>query len=127
MIAFVPTTDLTRAIDFYSKTIGLRLESQTPQAGVFRAGNTMLRVSAVPELTPPPFSVLGWGVPDICAAVRELAERGVAFTRYAEMDQDELGIWTAPGGDRVAWFTDPDGNTLSLTQFAADGGSPPDE
>ena len=41
---------------------------------------------------------------------------GVRFEQYAGMDQDERGVWTAPGGAKVAWFKDPDGNTLSLTQ-----------
>jgi catechol 2,3-dioxygenase-like lactoylglutathione lyase family enzyme len=65
------------------------------------------------------FTIAGWRVGDIAATVRALEAKGVRFTRYDGMDQDELGIWTAPGGDKVAWFTDPDGNTLSLTEFAA--------
>lgn len=73
----------------------------------------------VPDHTARPFAVAGWQVPDLGAAVRALSERGVQFTRYDGMAQDDLGIWTAPGGDRIAWFRDPDGNTLSLTAFAA--------
>jgi predicted enzyme related to lactoylglutathione lyase len=72
----------------------------------------------VPGLAARSFTTAGWNVPDIDAVVRDLAGRGVQFTRYAGMTQDELGVWTTPGGDRVAWFTDPDGNTLSLTTFA---------
>jgi hypothetical protein len=85
---------------------------------VLDAGGTMLRVTPVPGLTARSFTVAGWNVPGIAAAVRGLTERGVQFTRYAGMTQDELGVWTTPGGDRVAWFADPDGNTLSLTTFA---------
>jgi len=79
----------------------------------------MLRVTPVPGYDPVPFTIAGWSVPDITAAVRALAASGVTFTRYDGMAQDELGIWTAPGGDRVAWFTDPDRNNLSLTTFTS--------
>ena len=76
----------------------------------------MLRVTAVPEVARGGYTVLGWRVADIAAAVRELTVRGVSFLRYDGMSQDEHGIWTTPNGARVAWFADPDGNTLSLTQ-----------
>jgi hypothetical protein len=84
---------------------------------VFDAHGVMLRVARVHELTPAPYTVLGWKVADISAAVKELQIRGVAFERYEGLDQDELGIWKSPGGAKVAWFKDPDRNTLSLTQF----------
>jgi predicted enzyme related to lactoylglutathione lyase len=93
--------------------------ADTPFALVLDAGGTMLRLTPVPEPAARSFTVAGWNVPDIDATVRALAGRGVQFTRYDGMTQDEQGIWTTPGGDRVAWFTDPDGNTLSLTAFAA--------
>jgi catechol 2,3-dioxygenase-like lactoylglutathione lyase family enzyme len=118
VIAFVATTDLARARAFYGDTLGLRLTGADDFACVFDAHGTMLRVTAVPELTPAPGTVLGWRVADIAAAVADLAGRGVAVRRYDGMGQDEHGVWTAPSGDRVAWFGDPDGNTLSLTQFA---------
>jgi hypothetical protein len=70
----------------------------------------------VEQLTPAPFTVLGWLVPDIGAAVTEFTNRGVAFQRYDGVDHDDLGAWTAPGGARVAWFRDPDGNALLLTE-----------
>jgi hypothetical protein len=76
----------------------------------------MLRVTAVPEVAQAGYTVLGWQVGDIAASVRDLAARGISFLRYHGMDQDQDGIWTAPTGARVAWFADPDGNTLSLTQ-----------
>ena len=118
-MAFVPVRDLAAARAFYNGTLGLAVTDENPFAVVLDAGGTMLRLTEVPDLQPQRFTVAGWVVPDIDAAVDALAGRGVAFTRYDGMDhQDEKGIWTTPGGDRVAWFTDPDGNTLSLTSFA---------
>jgi catechol 2,3-dioxygenase-like lactoylglutathione lyase family enzyme len=117
-IGFIPVRDLGAAKDFYAGTLGLRVLDENPFALVIDAGGTMLRVTPVPEPPALSFTIAGWNVPDIAATVRELAGRGVPFNRYDSMNQDELGIWTTPGGDRVAWFTDPDGNTLSLTTFA---------
>jgi catechol 2,3-dioxygenase-like lactoylglutathione lyase family enzyme len=125
LIAFVPTVGLPRAVAFYRDILSLTPEAETANAAVFRVGRTMLRISVVPEFVPAPFTVLGWEVPDIAITVDSLLDRGVSFTRYDGLDQDELGIWTAPGGDRVAWFTDPDGNVLSLTQFADGPGHDP--
>jgi catechol 2,3-dioxygenase-like lactoylglutathione lyase family enzyme len=117
-IGFVPTTDLAGARSFYEGRLGLRCSEENPVACVFDAGGTMLRVTAVPELTPAGFTVGGWRVDDIGAVVKALASAGVAFRRFDGMDQDELGVWTTPSGDKVAWFTDPDGNVLSVTEFA---------
>jgi hypothetical protein len=75
-------------------------------------------VTAVAEVRPAGYTVLGWRVSDIQTSVSELAVKGVSFTRYAGMEQDEHCVWTTPGGDKVAWFSDPDGNTRSLTQFS---------
>jgi catechol 2,3-dioxygenase-like lactoylglutathione lyase family enzyme len=116
LIAFVATGDPARARAFYGGTLGLELVEQTPFAVVFRAGATMLRVTVVDSVVTAPYTVLGWAVADIAARVRELEGRGIAFERYAGMEQDELGVWRSPSGARVAWFKDPDGNTLSLTQ-----------
>jgi catechol 2,3-dioxygenase-like lactoylglutathione lyase family enzyme len=118
-IGFVPVRDLAVARAFYEGTLGLRVVDDTPFALVLDAGGTMLRVTPVPGLAARPFTVAGWNVPDIGAVVRALAGQGVQFARYDGLTQDDLGIWTTPGGDRVAWFKDPDGNTLSLTTFAA--------
>ena len=85
---------------------------------MFDANGTMLRVTAVGEVGRPGYTVLGWRVADIAATVHGLTERGVVFLRYDGMEQDENGIWTTPGGDKIAWFTDPGGKVLSLTQFA---------
>ncbi len=118
LIAFVASTDLPRARAFYGGVLGLRSTEDNDYACVFDAHGTMLRVTAVAERAVAEYTVLGWRVDDIAAAVAELNAAGVGFRRYDGMDQDDAGVWTAPGGDLVAWFTDPDGNVLSLTQFA---------
>jgi catechol 2,3-dioxygenase-like lactoylglutathione lyase family enzyme len=116
LIAFVTTADRGSARAFYADTLGLPLEDESPFALVFRANGTMLRVAIAEAVVPAPYTVLGWAVADIGARVRELSARGVVFERYDGMEQDELGVWRSPGGARIAWFKDPDGNTLSLTQ-----------
>jgi catechol 2,3-dioxygenase-like lactoylglutathione lyase family enzyme len=118
VVTFVPTTDLARARAFYEGTLGLRFVEDVGIAIVLNVSGTMLRVTSVPELRPAEHTILGWSVHDLTLTVRRLAERGVAFERYHGLVQDMDGIWVAPGGDRVAWFKDPDGNTLSLTEFA---------
>jgi catechol 2,3-dioxygenase-like lactoylglutathione lyase family enzyme len=115
LVAFVPTTDLDRAADFYGARLGLERLGDTPIARIFDANGTRLRLTLVDELTPAAYTILGWSVPDVEGTVRQLEERGVQFARFPGMDQDASGIWTSPGGDRVAWFKDPDGNVLSLT------------
>jgi catechol 2,3-dioxygenase-like lactoylglutathione lyase family enzyme len=116
LMAFVPSTDLDRSREFYAGALGLELVETTPFACVLRSGGTTLRVTRVEELRPQPFTVLGWEVPDLRAA---LAALPVPVLRFPGLGQDDDGVWTTPGGDRIAWFADPDGNTLSLTQFAA--------
>jgi catechol 2,3-dioxygenase-like lactoylglutathione lyase family enzyme len=117
LIAFMPTTNLAAARVFYEKGLGLPMAGESPIACTFDANGTTLRVIVVEQITPAPFTVLGWNVADIDASIRELAGRGVVFERFEGVEQDELGVWRAPGGARVAWFNAPDGNTLSLTQF----------
>ena len=117
LVAFVGAADLVRARAFYEGVLGLPVTERTDFACVIDSGGTMLRVTAVPAVAQPGYTVLGWRVPDITAVVRELTGRGVTVLHFDGMQQDEDGIWTTPGGDRVAWFADPDGNTLSLTQF----------
>jgi catechol 2,3-dioxygenase-like lactoylglutathione lyase family enzyme len=116
-IAFVPATDLGRARDFYEGVLGLEVLDVSGFACVFRVGGATLRVALVDELSPQPFTVFGWAVGAISEAMAGLAARGVEFLRYEGVDQDPTGVWTTPGGDRIAWFRDPDGNVLSLTQF----------
>ena len=118
IVAFAAAADLQRARAFYEQVLGLRVAEQNDFACVLDANGTMLRITAVPKVCRAGYTVLGWRVLDIAAAVRDLAVRGVIFLRYDGMDQDGDGVWTTPGGDKVAWFADPDGNILSLTQFA---------
>ncbi len=117
IIAFVGARDLSRAKQFYHGTLGLSLDDDGQIALVFRSKNAMLRVTKVEELNPATYTVLGWKVDNIAREVRELMQRGVVFERYPGLPQDGLGIWTTEDGSKVAWFKDPDGNTLSLTQF----------
>jgi catechol 2,3-dioxygenase-like lactoylglutathione lyase family enzyme len=117
VIAFVGAADLARTRVFYEQVLGLPVTEQNDFACVFDANGTMLRVTAVPEVARGGYTVLGWRVADIAAAVRDLSAKGAVFLRYDSMDQDDSGVWTTPGGDKVAWFADPDGNILSLTQF----------
>ena len=120
VIAFVATRDPDRARKFYRDTLGLPLVSeQMPFALVFDAHGTMLRVTIVKDVRAADYTVLGWQVPNIAQAAKGLQEAGVQFERYPGMQQDELGIWTSPGGGKVAWFKDPDGNTLSISEHPA--------
>lgn len=117
--AFVPITDPVKAREFYEGVLGLRLASdELPFALVFDAQGVMLRATAVHELKPQPFTILGWNVAEIEGTVDRLSAAGVEFQRYKGVnDGDPRGIWNAPSGARVAWFKDPDGNVLSVTQF----------
>jgi predicted enzyme related to lactoylglutathione lyase len=116
LIAFVATADVPRARAFYEDVVGLQLVGDDGFALVFDAHGTTLRVTQVAEVAVAPYTTLGWLVPDVVTTIAALAGRGVVFERYDGIDQDEHGIWTAPGGGRIAWFKDPDGNTLSVTQ-----------
>ncbi|HVT05723.1 MAG TPA: VOC family protein [Thermoanaerobaculia bacterium] len=117
-MCFVATLNADRARDFYSKTLGLRLVEESPFALVFDSNGTMLRVQRARDLTPASHTAMGWEVINIAEAIRDLVANGVHFMRIDGLPQDELGIWTTPDGSKVAWFRDPDGNILSLTQFA---------
>ncbi|MEK6324924.1 MAG: VOC family protein [Acidobacteriota bacterium] len=116
--AFVPTSDSERARQFYVDALGLGFVSDDPFALVLDANGTTVRVSKVGEFAPQKFTVLGWEVSDIEKAVMDLEEKGVSFEKYGFPGQDERGIWTVPGGAaKVAWFKDPDGNVLSVSQL----------
>ena len=115
-MAFVPTTDFGPAKKFYGTTLGLPLIASDEFALLFEAGGTRIRVAKVPEFTPASFTILGWRVADVAATVAALRKRRVTFERYPGMGQDKAGVWTAPSGARVAWFKDPDGNVLSISQ-----------
>jgi catechol 2,3-dioxygenase-like lactoylglutathione lyase family enzyme len=116
LVAFVPTKDATRSRRFYEKILGLRFINDDSFALVMDSNGTMVRIVRVGDFTPFPFTILGWQVGDIHRTVAEMAGRGVEFSRYGFLEQAEDGVWSAPGGAKVAWFTDPDGNTLSLSQ-----------
>jgi catechol 2,3-dioxygenase-like lactoylglutathione lyase family enzyme len=116
-VTFIMTTDPAASRGFYEGTLGLPLGPQDDHATVYDLGGATLRVTHIPGFAAAPHSVLGWHVADIAAAVTELRAKGIAFTIYEGFGQDELGIWTAPdNGAKVAWFNDPDGNVLGLTQ-----------
>jgi catechol 2,3-dioxygenase-like lactoylglutathione lyase family enzyme len=116
LIGFVPTKDSQKARAFYEGKLGFQFVSDDQFALVVRAGETMIRIAKAQDFTPAPYTVMGWEVLDIEAIVRWLTQRGVAFEKYPFVQDHELGIWTAPGGDKVAWFKDADGNVLSVSQ-----------
>lgn len=117
LVAFAATSSPAKALTFYRDTLGLTLVEESPFAFVFDAHGTMLRLTPVQKVAVGQYTVLGWEVNDIEATVKKLASAGVTFNRYPGMDQDTLGIWKSPSHARVAWFKDPDGNTLSVTEF----------
>ena len=114
--AFVPTVMPEKARFFYRDMLGLKLLSEDDYALQFDANGIELRVTIVPELKPHGFTVLGWNVPDIKSIVKLLNAKGIVCEKYNFLEQDDLGVWIAPGGSKVAWFKDPDGNLLSLTE-----------
>ena len=115
-VGFLPSTDLARSRVFF-EALGLPCVEATPYACVHDANGTLIRVTVVSELNPQPFTVGGWEVRDIDTALHALSDAGVTTKRYDGMDQDDRGVWTAPSGAQVAWFSDPDGNTLSVSQM----------
>ena len=116
LVCFVATTDADRARAFYRDALGLALIEDGGYALVFGANGTQLRVQRVEAVAPHPYTALGWEVDDVTASVRALAARGVAMARFPGLPLDADGIWDTPDGSRVAWFHDPDGNTLSISQ-----------
>ena len=119
VIAMIATTQPEHAKTFYSETLGLKLIEDGWFALVYMAGGTRLHIQKVKEFMPLPFTAIGWKVDNIAATASALADKGVKFQRFPGMEQDSAGIWTTPDrAAKVCWFKDPDGNTLSLTQFA---------
>ncbi|MFL5468969.1 MAG: VOC family protein [Gemmatimonadaceae bacterium] len=119
LIAFVPTRDPAKARKFYEGILGLEFISADPFALVFNAHGTTLRVadvSSIKDFRPAPFTIVGWQVTNVSDSVGDLLKKGVRFERFPGMDQDSQGIWQSPSGAKVAWFKDPDGNILSITQ-----------
>ena len=116
-ILFLATTNAERSREFYERVLGLAFVADEPPALVFQVGHSMLRIQKVDFVHKAPYTALGWTVPDIRRTVHDLRAAGVAFQRYEGLTQDDDCIWHAPSGALVAWFQDPDGHTLSLTQF----------
>lgn len=114
--AFIPTVMPAKAKSFYKDILELTLLSEDNYALQFEANGVLLRVTTVPQLTPHPFTVLDWMVDDIFSAIQLLSKKGVVFEKYDFLQQDDTGVWIAPGGTKVAWFKDPDGNLLSVTE-----------
>lgn len=114
--AFVPTVMPHKARFFYKDILGLVLLSEDDYALEFEANGTLLRVIIVPELRPYTFTVLGWNVDDIASTIKALNKKGFFCEKYDFLKQDDSGVWESPGGSKVAWFKDPDGNVLSLTE-----------
>ena len=120
LVAFIPTTQPEKARHFYGEVLGLSLTNEDPFAIVYDANGTMLRIGKMKEFTPQQFTVLGWETHDIDATVAELEDKGIKFEKYGLPGQSERGIWTAPGNSaKVAWFKDPDGNVLSISQHSS--------
>ncbi len=117
IIAFVATANPARSRKFYRDTLGLRLETDDQFAMAFDCNGIQLRVQKVQTLQAQPFTAIGWRVASIRRRVATLRKRKVMFERYPFLEQDDLGIWQAPSGAKIAWFKDPDGNLLSLTEF----------
>ena len=117
LIAFIATAQPEQARVFYSEVLGLPLQEDTPFALVFDAHGTMLRIQKGDLLPAVGYTVLGWHVDDLQEAVEQVLKRGIRFERYPGLPQDEHGVWTTPEGNKIAWFTDPDGNILSLTEI----------
>jgi catechol 2,3-dioxygenase-like lactoylglutathione lyase family enzyme len=115
IVAFVPTKDAEKAKAFYVDLLGLRFVKDDGFALVLDANGIMIRMAKA-EFTPAPFTILGWQVTEIEKMVAGLQAKGVHFERFGFFEQDALGIWTAPSGDKVAWFKDPDGNVLSVSE-----------
>ena len=120
VIAFVPTRNPKKAREFFETTLGLRYVSNDQFALVFDANGVMVRVvdvSGVADYKPAPFTILGWSVSNVGKTVKDLQRKRVKFERFPGMEQDQLGVWSSPSGAKVAWFKDPDGNMLSLTEM----------
>src|SRR5262245_29214150 len=116
LVAILATTDRDRAREFYGETLGLELLREEPIALAFSSGGSTLRIFVGDEVGHTSHAAVGWTTEDVAATVSELRARNVEIVDLAGLDQDASGIWTSPGGARVAWFRDPDGNMLSVTQ-----------
>ncbi len=119
LISFVATRDPEASREFYERVLGLSLIAHEPSALLFDAHGAMLRVSKVKEMSPAPYTVLGWEVDSVQVYAELLAQRGVEPEWFEGLPQNDQGVCAFPDGSRVLWFRDPDGNLLSLSQFPA--------
>ncbi len=118
-VIIICTRDRAVSVPFYRDVLGLKLTSEDPFAAVFDIGGAPMRLSTVGDWKAHEHTVFGFAVPDLTAVAKNLAKKGVSFNIYPGFDQDELGVWMSPDkAVRVAWFNDPDGNVLSITEFA---------
>ena len=118
MMGFVLTKDYDKARAFFEGKLGFAFVSLDQFALVMKAGENMIRISKVPNSTALQSTVLGWEVQDVEAVVKWLKGQGVDCEKYPFVQDKELGIWSTPNGDKVAWFKDPDGNVLSVSQHS---------
>jgi catechol 2,3-dioxygenase-like lactoylglutathione lyase family enzyme len=116
LVAFLPTARPAESRQFYQRTIGLIFMGEDAHSLIFDCNGTFLRIQKLKTTSPGPQTALGWDVPDIVKEIHDLAAKGVDFVRYTGLQQDRDAIWTAPDGTMVAWFKDPDGNVLSLSE-----------
>jgi len=117
-IVFLATANAEKSKTFYERVLGLTFVADEPPALVFKVGDWMLRIQKVDRVVAAPYTAFGWTVPNIRQTVRDLRSAGITFQNYPGMNQDDDNIWHAPSGALIAWFQDPDGHVLSLTQFA---------
>ena len=116
-MGFLPTKDAGHSRGFVEQKLGLRFVAEDPYALVLESNGTTIRIAKVKDFQPAPYTVLGWQVENIHSVVTALTERGIKFERYPFIQDQELGIWISPDGAKVAWFKDPDGKVLSLSEF----------
>ena len=117
--SLLPTVNPKQSKAFYLNTLGLKLTSEDDYGMEFESASSSVRITVVHEFKPQPFAVLGFKVDAIDREVEALSSKNVKFERYDGLDQDDSGIWTSPSQARIAWFKDPDGNLLSLTQYSS--------
>ncbi len=116
-ISFIATAKAVESRHFYEAVLNLKCISEDAFALVFDLGHTTLRIQKVETVAEVNYTVLGWEVSDIRKSIESLSDNGVRFEKFSQLQQDDLGVWHSPSGALVAWFKDPDGNSLSLTEL----------
>lgn len=116
-VSFIATTNPVECRHFYENILNLTCLHEDDYALVFSLGSSSLRIQKVDTIPTVNYTVLGWEVDDIRVCAAELICKGISFEQFAQLSQDSQGVWNSPSGASIAWFKDPDGNTLSLTQL----------